>query len=612
MSVIDHFFVNPRLLDLVQAANPIHLGDNPSRHSPIVMKLRLPPITLKAPRPDIIRPRKPAWYKASEEQINSYTNLLNSKLNSMPPPESLNCHDINCKREDHHLERDKLVIDTLCSMIETSYTCLPMSGRLSGNQVLRKQSVQGWAQFVAPFKKDSLFWHSIWLSAGRPTSGGLYQVMCHTRAKYHRAVKWIKRQNEIERANNIADAAKLGDAALVQELKRSINSKSSAQFVPSCLEGKVGTSEIVEEFRICYENLYNSADSKSAMKKIKAKLNLLIDNKSQVEVSKITGEKVKEACTYMRPGKADISESFSSDAILNAPDQLFHVLAAIFRSFLVHGTITVQLLSCAFIPLFKGGLKNPESFDSYRAIAGASLILKLFEYVILNIWGDLLQTDSMQFGFKAGMSTTQCSWLVLEVGNYFMRRGTSVNACLLDCSKAFDKCRYDKLFQKLIDRDFPPIVIRVLIFAYEEQAGCVKLGGLRSHTFRISNGTRQGSVLSPALFSIYLDNLLVTLRKMGLGCQIGGLWYGACSYADDLVLLAPNRDVLQKMIQVCEQYAMEHNLNFSTDSIPSKSKTICSLLCGKQKKVKYPDPVILNGEALPWVESADHLGHIIV
>ena len=98
---------------------------------------------------------------------------------------------------------------------------------------------------------------------------------------------------------------------------------------------------------------------------------------------------------------------------------------------------------------------------------------------------------------------------------------------------------------------------------------------------------------------------------MGLGCQIGGLWYGACSYADNLVLLAPNRDVLQKIIHFCEQYAMEHNLKFSTDSIPSKFKTKCILLCGKQSKVKYPDPVMLNGEALPWFDSADHLGHII-
>ena len=95
-------------------------------------------------------------------------------------------------------------------------------------------------------------------------------------------------------------------------------------------------------------------------------------------------------------------------------------------------------------------------------------MLKLFEYVILIIWGGLLDTDSMQFGFKTGYSTTKCTWLVNEVTTYFMRRGTAVNACLLDCSKAFDKCRFDKLFTKLIAKGLPPIVVRVLIFAYEE------------------------------------------------------------------------------------------------------------------------------------------------
>ena len=84
-------------------------------------------------------------------------------------------------------------------------------------------------------------------------------------------------------------------------------------------------------------------------------------------------------------------------------------------------------------------------------------MLKLFEYVILLVWGQDLDTDSMQFGFKTGVSTTQCSWLVSEVATYFMRRGTAVNACLLDCSKAFDKCRYDKLFDKLLGRGLPPI-----------------------------------------------------------------------------------------------------------------------------------------------------------
>ena len=123
---------------------------------------------------------------------------------------------------------------------------------------------------------------------------------------------------------------------------------------------------------------------------------------------------------------------YTSDVFLHAPDNLFDLLASVFRSFITHGTVSLQILSCAFLPLFKGGVKNPAVFDSCRAIAGASQVLKLFEYVILIVWGDKLNSDSMQFGFKSGVSTTQCSWLVQEVATYFMRRGTAVTACFLD------------------------------------------------------------------------------------------------------------------------------------------------------------------------------------
>ena len=155
------------------------------------------------------------------------------------------------------------------------------------------------------------------------------------------------------------------------------------------------------------------------------------------------------------------------------------------------------------------------------------------------------------------------------------------------------------------------MVVRVLVFVYEEQEGWVKLGGKKSSTFRITNGTRQGSVLSPILFSVYLDDLLISLRKLQLGCHIGGWWFGALGYADDLILLAPNREVSQSMLVVCQNYAREHNLVFSTDPLPSKSKTKCMYFCGRNGQVNYPAPVYLEGEPLPWVEHAEHLGHTL-
>ena len=108
---------------------------------------------------------------------------------------------------------------------------------------------------------------------------------------------------------------------------------------------------------------------------------------------------------------------------------------------------------------------------------------------------------------------------------------------------------------------------------------------------------------------MYLDDLLKELRRLQLGCHIGRYWFGALGYADDLILLAPNREVLQKMVKICQEYGEEHNLVFSTDPVPALSKTKCLYFCGRAGRVKYPEPVQLDEKDLPWVETADHLGH---
>ena len=128
-----------------------------------------------------------------------------------------------------------------------------------------------------------------------------------------------------------------------------------------------------------------------------------------------------------------------------------------------------------------------------------------------------------------------------------------------------------------MDRKLPPIVVRVLICVYEEQKGCVTWSGVRSSSFSITNGTRQGSVLSPCLFSVFLDELLKRLRHMGLGCHMGGMWVGAAGYADDLILLAPSRTAMQQMLKTCDSYADEFNLQFSTDPTPVyQNQSVCT------------------------------------
>ena len=84
---------------------------------------------------------------------------------------------------------------------------------------------------------------------------------------------------------------------------------------------------------------------------------------------------------------------------------------------------------------------------------------------------------------------------------------------------------------------------------------------MESGSFSVKNGVRQGAILSPSLFCVYLDTLLLKLRDAGVGCHIGGEFLGAFGYADDVTLLAPSRQALQIMLDICEDFATSHCMN---------------------------------------------------
>ena len=103
------------------------------------------------------------------------------------------------------------------------------------------------------------------------------------------------------------------------------------------------------------------------------------------------------------------------------------------------------------------------------------------------------------------------------------------------------------LFRKLLDRGLPLLVVCFLLPWYSSQKCHVQWGSCLSASFGVSNGVRQGSVLSPLLFAVYLDGLLSELVECGVGCFWKNVFAGCLCYADDIVLLAPCPSALRIM-----------------------------------------------------------------
>ena len=126
--------------------------------------------------------------------------------------------------------------------------------------------------------------------------------------------------------------------------------------------------------------------------------------------------------------------------------------------------------------------------------------------------------------------------------------------------------------------------------------------------FSLSNGVRQGGVISAILYCFYGNSLFTELRRSGYGCHVNGFFHGIFGYSDDNMLLAPSEHALQKMLEICERFATSHNLKFSTDPDPVKCKTKC---IASVKKPKQLPEMRLCGNNLPWVNAFKHLGNNI-
>ena len=109
------------------------------------------------------------------------------------------------------------------------------------------------------------------------------------------------------------------------------------------------------------------------------------------------------------------------------------------------------------------------------------------------------------------------------------------------------------------------------------QKASVYWDNIKSSYFSMSNGVKQGGVISSISFSLYIDPLLLELKRSGIGCHINGTYMGVLSYADDITLSCPSIWGLNDMLKICEIFG-RNSILFN------KNKTICIKFGSKVKE----------------------------
>ena len=153
--------------------------------------------------------------------------------------------------------------------------------------------------------------------------------------------------------------------------------------------------------------------------------------------------------------KAPGPDCISAENLLYADESLRLFLSELFNICIVHGDIPNSCLNTTIVPICKNKNGNMSDTSNYRPVAEATVVSKLLEHFILCNISPFLGTTDNQFGFKAGHSTDQCTFLLNQTASYFVTHGSSVHAVFLDASKAFDRVLHMKLFEKLIQRKVP-------------------------------------------------------------------------------------------------------------------------------------------------------------
>ena len=317
-------------------------------------------------------------------------------------------------------------------------------------------------------------------------------------------------------------------------------------------------------------------------------------------------DELEYAAKKLKYGKSCGVDNNSNEMILALVKTYPKILLKLFNAILMSSEVIPDWAMGMIVPIHKDGPKLDTA--NYRGITLMSCLSKLFlsilnnRLVIFAVENKLLSPAQLGFVIK-----NRCSDAHIIIHNLVQQKcrseGGKIFSCFVDFKKAFDSVPRDLLLKKILDMGITGKFFNILRHIYTTDKACIKLGQSRSDFFNLDIGVRQGCILSPLLFNLFLSDLAKQFDTVEDKLKLGNVGINSLFWADDLVLFAESKEGLDKLLQILEHYCAENHLLINT------KKTKCMIFNRSGRLLRRP--FYLNGVKLEMVRNYKYLGFVI-
>ena len=327
------------------------------------------------------------------------------------------------------------------------------------------------------------------------------------------------------------------------------------------------------------------------------------EEEEEKEKEKITAEEIEKAWSILKKRKAAGPDGIPNEVWLYGGRDLINKLVCIIGKVWDGQGLPEDWKTGVIVPLYKKG--NPNEAKNYRGITLMSTAYKLYTEVIRKRLVEEVEEKGIlpegQAGFRKGRSTLDNIYVLNHIIQKGKVKGLKTYASFVDLKAAFDTVDRELLWEIMEKVGISKYIIERIKEIYQETRVRVRVEGDFSEEFWTVKGLKQGCVLSPILFCIYIAGLEEDCKKRNVGgVKIGEKRLWSLAYADDLVLLAENREALVDMLDTLKKFLKSRKMILSEE----KTKVLVFNRGRRSKKERW----IWEGKELEEVRCFKYLG----